>query len=229
MYRRIICMMMMAIGVISAQAQEDWGNYRRFEKDNQVVKTLPQDQRKVVFMGNSITEGWINQHPDFFKKNGYVNRGISGQTSYQMLLRFHEDVVNLHPKAVVINAGTNDIAQNNHFYVEDRTFENIVAMVEIAQANKIKVILTTITPCDHYGWRPEITNVIEKIQHLNGRICDYAKTHKCLFVDYFSAMADERGAMRKGLAADGEGCHPLSEGYDVMEPLVTAAIQKAVK
>jgi len=219
--------MMMTIGVISAQAQDDWGNFRRYEKDNQTVKTLPQEQRKVVFMGNSITDNWYSMHTDFFKKNGYIGRGISGQTSYQMLLRFHEDVVNLHPKAVVINAGTNDIAQNNHPYVEDRTFENIVAMAEIAKANKIKVILTTITPCDHYSWRPEMKDVVKKIQHLNARIRDYAKTHKCQFVDYWTALSNEKGGMRDELSND--GCHPTLEGYAIMEPLIHEAIKKTVK
>lgn len=211
----------------SQAASEDWANFKRYEKSNEEVKALPQEQRKVVFMGNSITDNWANRHPDFFKDNGYIGRGISGQTTYQMVLRFYEDVVNLHPKAVVINGGTNDIALNNHPYVEDRTFQNIVTMAQIAKANGIKVILTSITPCDHYRWRPEVTDVIEKIKSLNARIKEYAKKNKLQYVDYWTAMSNERGAMRDGISE--EGCHPNAEGYAVMGPLVQAAIKKVVK
>ncbi|MBO4315296.1 MAG: SGNH/GDSL hydrolase family protein [Prevotella sp.] len=215
------------MGVSAMYAQNDWANFQRYEKDNQAVKALPQEQRKVVFMGNSITQNWASQHPNFFKENGYVGRGISGQTTYQMVLRFYEDVVGLHPKAVVINGGTNDIAQNNHLYVEDRTFQNITIMAQIAKANGIKVILSSITPCEQYVWRKDVTGVIEKIQSLNARIREYAKKNKFQYVDYYSTMANERGAMRDGISE--EGCHPNSAGYDVMEPLVQAAIKKVVK
>ena len=214
--------------VFNAQAgNDDWANFKRYENANKEVKALPQSQRKVVFMGNSITDNWANRHPDFFKENGYVGRGIGGQTTYQMVLRFYEDVVNLHPKAVVINGGTNDIAQNNHVYVEDRTFQNIVTMCQIAKANGIKVILTSITPCDHYTWRPDITNVVEKIKSLNARIKEYAKKNKFQYVDYWTEMANEQGAMRDGISE--EGCHPNAAGYAVMGPLVKKAIKKVVK
>ena len=224
MYRKLFFAMMLAVLSFNTYAQKNWTDYKRYEKANVIDKQLPQEQRKVVFMGNSITDNWYSMHTDFFKSNGYIGRGISGQTSHQMLVRFHEDVVNLHPKAVVINSGTNDIAENNHDYVEDRTYENIIAMVEIAQANKIKVILTTITPCDKYCWRPQITDVVAKIKHLNDRLRAYAKTHKCLFVDYWSAMAGENGGMRQGISSD--GCHPTLEGYAIMEPMIKAAIDK---
>ena len=208
-------------------AQNDWANFQRYEKSNQAVKTRPQSERKVVFMGNSITDNWASRHPDFFRENGYIGRGISGQTTYQMVLRFYEDVVALHPKAVVINGGTNDIAQNNHVYVEDRTFQNIALMAQMAKANGIKVILTSVTPCEQYGWRKEVTGVIEKIKSLNARIREYAKKNKFQYVDYWSAMADERGAMREGISE--EGCHPNAAGYAVMGPLVQDAIKKVVK
>ena len=218
---------MMAFLFNSQAANDDWANFRRYEKSNEEVKALPQEQRKVVFMGNSITDNWANRHPDFFKDNGYIGRGIGGQTTYQMVLRFYEDVVNLHPKAVVINGGTNDIAQNNHVYVEDRTFQNIVTMAQIAKTNGIKVILTSITPCEQYTWRKDITNVIEKIKSLNARIKEYAKKNKFQYVDYWTAMSNERGAMRDGISE--EGCHPNAAGYAVMGPLVQAAIKKVVK
>lgn len=218
---------------VSVSAQQDWANFKRYQEANQEVKTWPQAQRKVVFMGNSITDNWASRHPEFFKENGYVGRGISGQTTYQMVLRFYEDVIALHPKAVVINGGTNDIAQNNHPYIEDRTFQNIVTMAQMAKLNGVKVILTSITPCERYSWS-DVTNVIEKIKHLNARVKEYAKKNKFQYVDYFTAMADERGAMRPGISdkrSDGtdEGCHPNLTGYGIMEPLVQAAIKKVAK
>lgn len=207
--------------------QQDWANFQRYERANQEALLLPAAQRKVVFMGNSITQNWASQRPAFFNDNGYVGRGISGQTTYQMVLRFYDDVVALHPKAVVINAGTNDIAQNNHPYVEQRTFNNICTMAQMAKQNGIKVILTSITPCEQYVWRKEITGVIEKIKSLNARIREYAKKNKFQYVDYWTPMANERGAMRDGISQD--GCHPNAEGYGIMEPLVKAAIQKVAK
>lgn len=240
--KRILSIIVMLGTIVSmfAQPAQDWANFGRYQKQNAEVKQLPQDQRKVVFIGNSITDNWASRRPQFFKDNGYVGRGISGQTTYQMVLRFYEDVVNLHPKAVVINGGTNDIALNNHPYVEDRTFQNICTMAQMAKQNKIKVILTSVTPCKSYGWRPEVTDAIEKIRSLNARIKDYAKKNKFLYVDYYAAMVDvdengqPTGVMRPGISdkrSDGtdEGCHPNIAGYQIMEPLVQAAIHKVVK
>ena len=218
---------LLASATVVAQPAQDWANFQRYQRDNETVKTLPQEKRKVVFMGNSITENWVRRHGQFFTDNGYIGRGISGQTTYQMVLRFYEDVVNLKPKAVVINGGTNDIALNNHPYVEDRTFQNITIMAMIAKENGIKVILSSVTPCDHYVWRPEVTDVVGKIKSLNARIQAYAKKNKFEYVDYFSAMADANGVMREGISD--EGCHPNVAGYEIMEPLVQAAIKKVVK
>lgn len=222
--KRLFILIFCVSTFMTANAQQDWADYGRYEKENIEVRKLPQDQRKVVFMGNSITQNWYSRHGQFFKDNGYIGRGIGGQTTYQMVLRFYEDVIKLQPKAVVINGGTNDIAINNHPYVEDRTFQNICTMAQMAKQNKIKVILTSITPCDHYVWRPDVTNVIEKIKSLNARIKEYALKNKFQYVDYFAAMADERGAMREGISD--EGCHPNVAGYEIMEPLVQEAIRK---
>ena len=160
--------------------------------------------------------------PQFFTDHGFIPRGISGQTSYQMLLRFREDVLSLNPKVVVINAGTNDIAQNNHRYVEDRTF---------GKAAKVKVILTTITPCGLYPWRREIKDVPQKIESLNARLRDYAKQNKIAFVDYYTPMVvdsgEKKGFMKQELTND--GCHPTDAGYAIMEPLILQAIRKIVK
>ena len=231
--KKIVLFAVMIFAGMSVMAQQDWANFKRYAESNKEVKAWPQAQRKVVFMGNSITDNWASRHPEFFKENGYVGRGIGGQTTYQMVLRFYEDVIALHPKAVVINGGTNDIAQNNHPYVEDRTFQNIVTMAQMAKQNGIKVILTSITPCERYSWS-DVTNVIEKIKSLNARVQAYAKKNKFQYVDYFTPMADERGAMRPGISdkrSDGsdEGCHPNLIGYGIMEPLVKAAIKKVAK
>ncbi len=228
MKRMILSVIGVLMSTLGMQAAgDDWANFGRYEKDNQEVKTWPQEKRKVVFMGNSITQNWVSRHGQFFTDNGYVGRGISGQTTYQMVLRFYEDVVALHPKAVVINGGTNDIALNNHPYVEERTFQNITIMAQIAKQNGIKVILTSITPCDHYVWRKEVTDVVGKIKSLNARIKEYAKKNKFQYVDYWTPMAKEDGSMRDGISD--EGCHPTVAGYEIMEPLVQAAIKKVVK
>ena len=226
---RVLCTLAALVSgaSVAAQPAQDWADFKRYQKDNATAVTLPQEKRKVVFMGNSITENWVRRHGQFFTDNGYIGRGISGQTTYQMVLRFYEDVVNLKPKAVVINGGTNDIALNNHPYVEDRTFQNITIMAMIAKENGIKVILSSVTPCDHYVWRPEVTDVVGKIKSLNARIQAYAKKNKFEYVDYFSAMADANGVMREGISD--EGCHPNVAGYEIMEPLVQAAIKKVVK
>lgn len=232
--------MLGAILSINAQPAQDWANFGRYEKDNAEAKKLPQEQRKVVFMGNSITQNWYSRHGQFFKDNGYIGRGIGGQTTYQMVLRFYEDVINLKPKAVVINGGTNDIALNNHPYVEDRTLQNICTMAQMAKLNGIKVILTSVTPCKEYVWRPEVTDAIEKIKSLNVRIKEYAKKNKFLYVDYYSAMVEvdvngnATGKMLPGISdkkSDGtdEGCHPNVAGYEIMEALVQEAIKKVVK
>lgn len=215
-------------GTLGLKAQgQDWAQFQRYEQDNATVRALPEAQRRVVFIGNSITDNWTAHHPDFFRDNGYIGRGISGQTSYQMVLRFRDDVVELHPKAVVINAGINDIAINNHAYVEDRTFHNITLMAEMARAAGIKVILSSVTPCARFPWRKEITDSTDKIKLLNARIRDYARKNKFGYIDYFAAMADADGAMREGLSQ--EGCHPNAAGYDIMAPLAKAAIDKALK
>lgn len=212
----------------STQAQnKDWANLNRYADSNAELTasaTIP----PVVFMGNSITEGWVRSHPDFFKSNGYVGRGISGQTSSQFLVRFRQDVVNLKPALVVINAGTNDVAENTGPYNEEHTFGNIVSMVEIARANKIKVILTTVLPAASFGWNRSITNAADKIASLNARIQQYAKKHKIPFVDYYTPMVvgTER-ALNPSYTKD--GVHPTSEGYDVMELLIQKAIKKSLR
>lgn len=219
----------------AAQTAKDWAQFGRYQESNQQIKAQTSqgetaDYKGVIFLGNSITELWEKLHPEFFSGNGFISRGISGQTSYQLLLRFREDVINLKPKVVVINAGTNDIAENNHPYSEERTLGNIISMCELAKANGITPILTTITPCGFYIWRKDIKDAPEKIQSLNKRIGEYAKKNEITFVDYFTPMAvsegDKKGWMKEELTKD--GCHPTLAGYAVMEPLILKAINLSI-
>ena len=221
----VVCLSF-SVGETFAQ-ERDFANSARFAKENAALPKPSKKEKRVVFMGNSITEGWIRTHPDFFKSNGYISRGISGQTSYQFLLRFREDVINLSPALVVINAGTNDVAENTNVYNEDQTFGNIVSMVELAKANKIKVILTSVLPAAAFKWRMEIKDAPQKIQALNARIEAYAKANKIPFVNYYKVMVvDENQALNPQYTKD--GVHPTSEGYDIMEPLIKSAIDKAL-
>ena len=221
----LLATLLLTAGTSLAQNAQDFAGLKRYAADNTKLGQPAKGEKRVVFLGNSITEGWVSQRPEFFRSHGYIGRGISGQTSYQFLLRFREDVLNLQPKVLVLNAATNDIAENTGPYSEDITFGNIQTMTELARAHKIKVILTSTLPARNFGWRPNITDGMKKIRSLNARIKEYAKKNKLQYVDYFSAM----------LAPDGEGMdsrytpetvHPNAEGYKVMERLIVPAIEK---
>lgn len=177
-------------------------------------------------MGNSITEGWKQLSTEFFKEKPYVNRGISGQTTPQMLVRFRPDVVNLKPKVVVILAGTNDIAGNTGPSTLEMIEDNIQSMVEIAIANNIKVILCSVLPVFDYLWKPGL-NPAQKIVDLNSWIKEYAIKNKSSYVDFFTPMADERNGLKQEYSED--GVHPNLAGYKVMEPLVEMAIEESLK
>jgi lysophospholipase L1-like esterase len=182
-------------------------------------------EKRVVFMGNSITFNWAWTRGDFFKNNGLIGRGISGQTSYQFLLRFRQDVINLKPKVVVINYGTNDIAENTGSYSEDHTFNNIKAMCDLARYHKIKVVLASTLPHKGFGWNPNIKDAMQKIKSLNARVKAYAKENKITYVDYFSAMVNDEGtAMRSDLSED--GVHPNAKGYEIMEAIILPVVNK---
>ncbi len=209
-------------------AQQDWGNIGKYAKDNHEIISHPNNGQRVVFMGNSITENWRNMRPEFFTDNGYIGRGISGQTSYQFLVRFREDVIALHPRVVIINAGTNDVAENTGPYDEERTLGNIISMTEIARANGIKVILSTVLPCAEFGWRREIKDSSEKIASLNARIKAYADSHGIGFIDYYTPLVyGKRRQLNPKYTKD--GCHPTIAGYEIMEPLAQEAIRKAMQ
>ncbi len=218
------CMLLSAAGIATAQNNApEWANFNRYAEQNAQLKADGTSAGKVVFMGNSITEAWVARHPEFFQENGYIGRGISGQTSFQFLLRFREDVIALAPRIVVINAGTNDIAENSGPYREDYTFGNIVSMTELAQANGIKVVLTSVLPSNRFSWSPKVTDIPQKIQSLNRRLKAYADAHGIPFVDYYPHMVSPAGqAQNPDYTPD--GVHPNLEGYKVMEALVKPVI-----
>lgn len=208
---------------------QEWANFNHYHKANTELKQKGEPAATVVFMGNSITDAWPYLRGEFFNDNGFTGRGISGQTSYQFLLRFREDVINLHPKVVVINAATNDVAENTGPYVEERTLGNIFSMVELAQANGIKVILTSTLPAAEFKWNPAITDSSDKIASLNAKIKEYADAHGIPYVDYYAklvAPGDPKRALNPDYSAD--GVHPNVEGYKIMEaeilPVVKAAL-----
>ena len=205
-----------------AQGHNDWAQFEKFTESNKQV-TKP----NVVFMGNSITEGWWNQDPTFFTTNNYVSRGISGQVTSQMLVRFQSDVIQLKPQAVVILAGTNDIALNNGYISLQHIFENIVSMAELAKAHNIKVILCSIIPAHHYPWRKEVTTTIEDIKTLNGMLQTYAKKNKIAYADYYSSMVDEHDGLKKDYQRD--EVHPNLAGYKVMEDIICKILKTFLK
>jgi lysophospholipase L1-like esterase len=180
---------------------------------------------RVVFMGDSITEGW--KLPESFPGKPYVNRGISGQTTSQMLLRFRPDVINLKPKVVVILAGTNDLAENTGPVTLEQVENNLASMADLASANGIRVVLCSIVPTVRYWWHPGSPNPAPKIAELNKWIKAYAAQKNYPYVDYFSAMADKEGGLPKNLSPD--GVHPTAAGHAIMAPLAEAAIEKALK
>lgn len=223
----LLCLTCMGAMAQKKQTHDQFANFKRYEQANKELPAPAKKEKRVVFMGNSITEGWVKIHPEFFKENGYVGRGISGQTSYQFLLRFREDVINLKPKLVIINAGTNDIAENTGPYDIDITFGNIASMAEIAKANKIKVILTSVLPAAGFRWNKKITDAPDRIEALNAKIKEYAKANKIPYVDYYTPMVTgaER-ALNPNYSKD--GVHPTLDGYIVMEALIKPVIDKAL-
>jgi len=204
---------------------QDWANLERFQKENTKLKMSKHNKNRVVFMGNSITEGWLNLHPEFFANKPYINRGIGGQTTPQMLLRFRQDVINLKPTVVVILAGINDIAGNTGPSTIEMIADNIISMAELAKANNINVILCSVLPAYDFPWRPGLEPA-EKVTKLNKLIKAYAKKHNLVYVDYFTPMADESNGLKKELGSD--GVHPNKIGYLIMEPLVEDAITKTL-
>ncbi len=211
--------------IFNSNAQ-DWANLKRYQDENEALTTPVKIENRVVFMGNSITQGWKETHPDFFTVNPFIDRGISGQTTPQMLIRFRQDVIALQPKVVVILAGTNDIAGNTGPSTLEMIMDNLSSMAEVAQANHIKVILCSVLPAYDYPWKKGMEPNI-KIPKLNGMIKAYCEKKGFLYLDFFSAMANDQNGMIAEYTLDGVHC--TSKGYDVMESLVKPAIKEVLK
>lgn len=205
---------------------QDWANLNYYRKANTLLENPADNEDRIVFMGNSITEFWKTIHPDFFLGKSYINRGIGGQTTSQMLLRFRADVINLHPKVIVFLGGTNDIAGNTGNVTLDMIEDNIFSMIELARANDIRVVLCSVLPVFDYPWSPG-REPAEKIIELNKALRFYAETHDITFVDFHTPMKDERNGLRIELGED--GVHPNVSGYLIMEPLVEEAISKELQ
>ena len=207
-------------------SQEDWFGFNRYRADNERIIESGEFP-EVVFMGNSITENWAYFHPDFFSGHNYCGRGISGQTSAQMLMRFTADVIDLHPKAVVIMAGTNDVAHNTYWVEPSKVVDNVVAMCLLARANGIVPIISSIPPCASFRWNPEIKDAAQTIVDINKKLRAYAEANGIVYVDYHTGLADDQDGFKKSLSDD--GCHPNPDTYFIMEELVLQAISRAVK
>lgn len=201
----------------------DFANLCRYKADSAAISQGPRP--RVVFMGDSITEGWSVGDASLFAA-GVVNRGIGGQTSPQMLLRFYQDVIALRPSVVHIMAGTNDLAANTGPSSPEDYKNNIRAMVDLAQANKIKVILASIPPADRFMWRPDLQPA-EQVRQLNDWLRQFAKERKLVFADYYTQLATPDGAMIPALGND--GVHPNTDGYAAMRPIADAAIRQATR
>lgn len=223
----LILALLILFGSGNMQAQqsayENWAKLNRYEKENKELINSDMEI-KVVFMGNSITESWAGVRPQFFSENGFVGRGISGQTTPQFLLRFRNDVIDLNPMVVVINGGINDIAQNTEVYNPDYTLACIKSMTELADANEIDVILTSVLPAANIPWNAEIQDVPRKIEELNARIKEYADESGFMYVDYYSKMVDKNKAMTAAYTND--GVHVTEAGYKVMESIIKDAINE---
>lgn len=203
----------------------DWPQLSRYGRDNAALP--PREPGRVVFFGDSITDGWGREKgTEFFPGKPYVNRGISGQTTAQMLVRFRQDVIALRPEAVVILAGTNDIAGNTGAATLGMIEDNLRSMTQLAQANGIRVVLASVLPASSYWWRPGYRPAA-KIRALNQRIEAYAREAGAVYLDYHAAMANAEGGLDAELA--GDGVHPSPAGYAVMQPLAQRAIERALE
>ena len=203
------------------QNKLDWPGLNKYKKDNHELSSEPNSGNRIIFMGDSITEGWSGLYPDFFLNKNYINRGISGQTTPQMLVRFRADVIDLNPSAVIILAGTNDIAENTGPSNVKMITDNIFSMSELAIAHNIKVMLCSILPVYKYSWK-EILNPPLYISEVNNMIKSYCKNRGHQYVDYFSAMVNEDKGLGKELSED--GVHPNRKGYKIMTNIIQGVL-----
>ena len=199
---------------MESDSNQDWPNLKRYEDENLSLGYPQENEKRVVFMGDSITEEWSRLYPNYFKKRSYINRGIGGQTTPQMLIRFKQDVVDLMPTVVVILAGTNDIAGNTGPSNVKMITDNIFSMATIATANDIQVVLSSVLPVFRYEWSPEIVDPPSTIDAVNECLKEYAESNGLYYLDYFSEMVDNRKGLKKEFTPD--GVHPNEKGYELM-------------
>ncbi len=220
--RKIVLGFVLFISTYTAQSQEntmnkDWANLNKYAAENTVVLQNQSIEKPIILMGDSITEFWKTNDPDFFSSNNLLDRGISGQTTPQMLLRFRQDVIDLKPSKVVILAGINDIAENTGPIAIEAIYGNIVSMVELAKVNQIKVVLCAVLPSNSFNWNPNIQPA-DKVITLNQMIKAYAYKNKIPYVDYYTAMVNDSKGLDKKYGDD--GVHPNLNGYKLMESLL---------
>jgi len=211
MKKIIVSLVFAAIFSISASAQAEWAGLNRYAEENAKVTKAP----KAVFFGDSITDMWAAQDPDFFSNNNYIGRGQSGRVTSMMLLCLRQDVIDLHPKYMVFLGGINDIAINFGPIDLEDTFGNIVSIVELCKANKIKPIVCLLFPVQTVGWRPEVGNVYDTVMTLNKMLQDYCKANKVTCVEYFKDIDKSEGRLPVELSHD--SIHPNMDGYKIME------------
>jgi len=203
----------------------DWPQLERYHDADDALPSAPGGEKRVVFYGDSITDAWARKPEEFFPGKGYIGRGISGQTTPQMLVRFQQDVVHLKPAVVVILAGTNDIAGNTGPSTPQMIEDNFESMVEIAKANNIKMVISSILPSDHYSWHPGIQPA-DQIREMNTRLKALCQRDGLIYLDYYTSMTNAKGGLDPELAKD--GVHPTSKGYAMMSPLAEKAIAEAL-
>lgn len=220
---RIIFSLMIVSSILICQ---DWANLNRYHSENEKLGKPQIHEDRIVFMGNSITESWSSIQPEFFNNRPYINRGISGQTTPQMLIRFRPDVIDLDPSLVLILAGINDIAENTGPSKVENIAGNIISMAELAKSNGIKVIICSILPAKDFPWNPKI-NPRQKVSEVNKTIQDYAEENNMIFLDYYKSMVDDNEGLIEQYGVD--PVHPNLAGYKVMSDLAEKAIKKALK
>jgi len=215
------------IRIVTTQAENsDWANLGYYEKRNRELGLPDENEKRIVFMGDSITEEWSNLYPEFFSGNYYINRGIGGQTTPQMLIRFKPDAIDLKPDVIVILAGTNDIAGNTGPSTVRMITDNIFSMAELAIAYDIIVVLASILPVYQYSWADDVLDPPSIVDSINRKIKEYVENQGLVYLDYYSSMVDDR----KGLKLDytGDGVHPNEAGYKVMSAIADDIILQAL-
>ena len=207
---------------------QDWGNLHRYHRLNESLKTAGNAAPRAVFMGDSITDNWASFMPDWYGQNGYYGRGISGQVTAQMLLRFMADVAAFRPGVVHILAGTNDLAENTDPYDPVATQNNVTAMVRLATAHNIRVVIGSVPPATSFAWRPEVGNRVAMIRDLNGWARDLCAREGHVYADYWPVLANADGGLKTELGINGDSVHPNHGGYALMQPIAVAAVNAAL-